>query len=127
KMHHLDLGLFKYQVEYTRDLLNNTCEKIGIDELDKQLVKVSRFPELKVFNKGLGNIKRFTADEFHIMMKVFLFVVEGIIIKHHKISIEESVANRYDHVLVDVYYRWNKIYLFNRREYFLESDLVEFK
>ncbi|CAG8805957.1 26576_t:CDS:1, partial [Dentiscutata erythropus] len=81
KMHYLDLGL-----------LNNTCEKIGIDELNKQLAKISRFSGLKVFNKGLGNIKHFTADKFHNMMKVFLFVVKEIIIKYHKISIEESVA-----------------------------------
>jgi len=38
-----------------------------------------------------------------------------------------STAKQHDDALVDVYYRWNKMYLFSQKEYFLESDLEEFK
>lgn len=126
-MHHLDLGLFKYQVTYTRGLLKSLCGQIAVDELDKRLSLIPRFPRLKIFKHGLENIKRFTADEFRNMMKVFLFMVEGIIIKHHKPSIRVNVAKRYDNELVNAYYQWNKMYLYGRRDQFSESDLEEFK
>ena len=126
-MHHLDLGLFNYQVTYTRELLKEYCGQIAVDKLDNRLAGIPRFPGLKIFKNGLENIKLFTADEFRNMMKVFFFVIEGIIIKHHKSSIEPKVAKQYDNELVGVFYRWNRMYLYSRREYFLESDLKEFK
>lgn len=126
-MHHLDLGLFNYQVTYTREMLKELCGQVAVDELDNRLAKIPRFPGLKLFKNGLENIKRFTADEFRNMMKVFLFIIEGIIIKHHKESINENQAKKADELLVDVYYRWNKMYLYSRREYFLESELENFE
>ena len=38
-----------------------------------------------------------------------------------------NAAKRCDEQLVDVYFRWNKMYLFSRKEYFLESDLEQFQ
>ena len=61
------------------------------------------------------------------MMKVFLFIIEGIIIKHKKTQTERNTAKKQDDELVDVYYKWNKMYLFSRKEYFLELELVEFQ
>jgi hypothetical protein len=29
--------------------------------------------------------------------------------------------------LVDIYFRWNKMYLFSRKDHFLESDLEQFQ
>ncbi|PKK56742.1 hypothetical protein RhiirC2_721673, partial [Rhizophagus irregularis] len=68
-MHHLDLGLFNYQVTYTRVLLKELCGQIAVDELDNRLAKIPRFSGLKIFKNGLENIKRFTANEFQNMMK----------------------------------------------------------
>lgn len=127
RMHHLDLGLFNYQVTYTRELLKELCGQIAVDELDNRLANIPRFPGLKIFKNGLGNIKRFTADEFRNMMKVFIFVIEGIIKKHHKETISENKASQVDAALVNAYYLWNKMYLCSRREYFLESDLDDFE
>ena len=126
-MHHLDLSLFNYQVTYTREMLKDLCSQRAIDKLDKRLSAIPRFPELKIFKHGLENIKRFTADEYRNMMKVFLFVIEGLIIKYHKKELTTNNAKRQDDALVDVYYRWNKMYLFSRKEYFLESELLDFK
>ena len=126
-MHHLDLGLFNYQVKYTREMLKEWCGQIAVDEFDNRLAKILRFPGLKLFKNGLENIKRFTADEFRNMMKVFLFIIEGLIIKHHKESLNTNQAKRADELLVDVYYYWNKMYLYSRKEYFLESELETFK
>ena len=54
RMHHLDLGLFNYQVTYTRELLKEIYGQIVVDELDNRL---TRFPDLKIFKNGLENIK----------------------------------------------------------------------
>lgn len=126
-MHHLDLGLFKYQVTYTRSMLKDLCGQVAVNELDHRLATISRFPGLKIFKHGLENIKRFTADEFRNMMKVFLFIIEGLIVKYHKASINTNTAHRYDNTLTNVFYYWNKMYIFSRQEYFLESELDEFK
>ena len=126
RMHHLDLRLFNYQVTYTREILKDLCGQVAVDELDKRLAAIPKFPGLKIFKHGLGNIKRFTANEYRNMMKVFLFVIEGLIIKYNKTETEKN-AKKQDDALVDVYYRWNKMYLFSRKEYFLESELMEFK
>ena len=125
-MHHLDLGLFNYQVTFTRELLKELCGQVAVNELDNRLSSIPRFPGLKIFKNGLENIKRFTANEFRNMMKVFLFVIEGIIKKHHKSTVA-NVANRYDNALVDLYYRWNQMYLYSRRDFFTETDLEKFK
>jgi hypothetical protein len=106
--------LFNYQVTYTRELLKELCGQIAVDELDNRLASIPRFPGLKIFKSGLANIKRFTADDFRHMMKVFIFVTEGIIIKHHKESISVNHAKKADEVLVNAYYRWNKMYLYSR-------------
>ena len=126
-MHHLDLGLFNYQVMYTRAMLKDLCGQVAVDELDNRLATISWFSRLKIFRNGLENIKRFTADEFRNMMKVFLFVIEGIIVKCHEETMSLNAAKRCDEQLVDVYFCWNKMYLFSRKEYFLESDLEQFQ
>ena len=126
-MHHLDLGLFNYQVMYTRAMLKDLCGQVAVDELDNHLAMIHQFPRLKIFWNGLENIKHFTADEFRNMMKVFLFVIEGIIVKCHKETMSLNAAKWCDEQLVDIYFYWNKMYLFSRKEYFLESDLEQFQ
>ncbi|CAG8769862.1 13887_t:CDS:1, partial [Dentiscutata erythropus] len=76
----------------------------AIDKLDQRLSNIQRFPGLKIFKEGLKNIKQFIADEYRNMMKVFLFIVEGLIKKYHKASIEKNVAKHYDNTLVNIYY-----------------------
>ena len=34
RMHHLDLGLYKYQVEYIQELLKEWCGTDGVAEFD---------------------------------------------------------------------------------------------
>jgi len=48
-MHHLDLGLFNYQVMYTRVMLKDLCGQVAVDELDNCLTTIPRFPRLKIF------------------------------------------------------------------------------
>ena len=127
RMHHLDLGLYKYQVEYTRELLKEWCGTDGVAEFDDRLGKILRFPGLKLFKHGLGNIKRFTADEFRAMMRQLVFIVDGIIITLHKPDYTVNQAKYMDKQLVQLYVNWNKMYIFSRKDEFTESDLKTFK
>ena len=108
-------------------MLKTICSQVAVDDFDQHLTKIPRFPRLKVFKKGLGNIKQFTADEFRNMMKVLVFVVDGLIVKHHKSRMSFNTAKRLDDALVDLYVSWNKMYLFSQRDSFSDTGLVEFK
>ena len=61
------------------------------------------------------------------MIKVFIFVIEGIVVKYHKATITKNQASQINAALVNTYYFWNKMYLYSRREYFLELELNEFE
>ena len=127
RMHHLDLGLYKYQVEYTQELLKEWCGTDGVAEFDDRLGKIPCFPGLKLFKHGLGNIKRFTADEFRAMMRQLVFLVDGIIITLHKPDYTVNQTKYMDKQLVQLYVDWNKMYIFSRKDEFTESDLKTFK
>ncbi|RGB30185.1 hypothetical protein C1646_765685 [Rhizophagus diaphanus] len=49
-----------------------------VDELDHRLAAIPRFSELKIFGSGLQSIARLTADEYHNLMKVMVFVVDNL-------------------------------------------------
>ncbi|CAB4444769.1 unnamed protein product [Rhizophagus irregularis] len=99
-MHHLDLGLYKYQIEYTRELLTEWCGSNGVIEFDNQLAKIPRFSGLKLFKHRLGNIKRFTADEFRAIIWQLVFVIDGIIPTLHKTDYTKKQTKNIDKQLV---------------------------
>lgn len=120
-MHHLDLGLFHYQIEYTRNLLKEQCGKSLIDKIDHRLAAIPRFPGLKIFSNGIQSLARLTADEYRNLMKVMIFVVDNLYEEHD--NIENFVENG---DLVKLYETWNEMYVISRYEMFKESDLVKF-
>ena len=56
-MHYLDLGLYKYQVKYIRELLTEWCNSNRVIKFDNRLAKIPHFLGLKLFKYGLDNIK----------------------------------------------------------------------
>jgi len=108
RMYHLDLGLFHYQIKYTKDLL-----KSGglVDKMDQRIAMILRHPGLKIFSGGLQSIARLTASEYRDLMKVMVFVVDNLVNKE----------------LSEVYVKWNNMYLMSRFESFKESDLENFQ
>ena len=106
-MHHLNLGLFQYQIEYTKELLGKSLE----DKMNGRIAKIPRHPGLKIFARGLQSIARLTASEYRDLMKVMVFVVDDLINKD----------------LSEVYVRWNRMYLMSRFKGFTESDLENFQ
>lgn len=108
RMHHLDLGLYHYQLEYTKDLLSKSL----IDKLNRRIAAIPRHPGLKIFTGGLQSIARLTANEYRNLMKVMVFVIDDL----------SQIKN-----LSEVYVKWNEMYLISRLEIFKESDLENFQ
>lgn len=120
RMHHLDLGLFHYQIDYTRTILKNQMGNSIVDELDRRLAEIPRFSGLKIFTNGLS-IARFTADEYRNLMKVMVFVIDNL---YQDKSGKDFIKNK---DLVKLYEAWNNMYAISRYEMFKESDLDKFK
>jgi hypothetical protein len=122
-MHHLDLGLFRYQIEYTRELLKNMQGNLIIDKIDQRLAKIPRFSGLKIFSHGIQSIARFTANEYRDLMKVMVFVIDNLYNNNIQ-NIEFFVENK---ELTILYKEWNEMYIMSRYDEFTESDLKKFK
>ena len=119
----MDLGLFKYQIEYTRDLLKLQNNSL-INIMDQRLSAIPRYPGLKIFYNGLQSISRLTANEYRNLMKVMVFVVDNIYDENNKIVNNNFIKNS---DLVKLYQSWNEMYIMSRYEKFSESDLITFK
>jgi len=122
-MHHLDLGLFIYQITFTCEILKLQHDNgnMLINEIDRRLAAIPRFPDLKIFSNGL-QIARLTANEYRNLMKVMIFVIDNLYDKDD--DIVENFVNNYD--LVKLYQCWNEMYILSRSEEFSERDLVKF-
>ncbi|RHZ67775.1 hypothetical protein Glove_299g54 [Diversispora epigaea] len=107
RMHHLDLGLYHYQIEFTKGILGRS----SIDKMNERIGTIPRYPDLKIFSKGLQSITRLTASEHRDLMKVMVFVVDGLL----------------SNDLSEVYVKWNKVYILSRLEIFKENDLEKFQ
>ncbi|RHZ78349.1 hypothetical protein Glove_165g80 [Diversispora epigaea] len=107
RMHLLDLDLYYYQIEFTKELLS----KSSINKFNRRIAEIPRHPGLKIFAGGLQSIVRLTINEFRDLMKVIEFVVDDL---HNK-------------DLLEVYVKWNEMYLLSRLETFKESDLKIFQ
>ncbi|RHZ50763.1 hypothetical protein Glove_492g3 [Diversispora epigaea] len=107
RMYHLDLGLFKYQIEFTMELLK---KKKSLNKVNERIANIPRHSQLKVFKKGI-QLSRLTASEYRDMMKIMVFVVDDLQIEN----------------LSEVYVKWNEMYLLSRSEKFKESDLENFQ
>ncbi|RHZ69835.1 hypothetical protein Glove_277g1 [Diversispora epigaea] len=83
----------------------------SIDKMNKRIGAIPRYPGLKIFSKGLQSIARLTASEHRDLMKVMVFVVDGLL----------------SNDLSEVYVKWNEIYILSKLEIFKESDLEKFQ
>ena len=123
RMHHLDLGLFRYQIEYTYELLKLQHGNVLVEEVDCRLSAIPCYPGLKIFANGLQSIARLTANEYRSLMKVMLFVIDNLYVGNDK-EVENFVSNNN---LAILYEKWNEMYILSRSEEFSESDLLKFK
>ena len=122
RMHHLDLGLFNYQITFTCEILKLQHGNILVDKIDRRLAAIPRFPDLKIFSNGLQSIARLTANEYRSLMKVMIFAVDNLFDDYNN-EVENFVSND---DLTKLYECWNEMYILSRSEEFSESDLVKF-
>lgn len=116
-MHHIDLGLFKYQLEFTQEIL----KEVGGTELQKafddRLRMIPRFPGLKLLSK-LGHLKMSTASDYRHIMKIALFALDDIFEEWNEITCDE---------LCDLYSKFSKMYIMSRKESYTKNDVKKFE
>ena len=117
-MHHIDLGLFKYQLEFTMEILKEVGGKDLQKIFDERLRMIPRFPGLKLFNK-LGQLKVATASDYRHIMKIAVFGLDDIF--------EESWNEITCGELCDLYSKFCKMYVMSRKESYTENDIQKFE
>jgi hypothetical protein len=123
RMHHLDLGLFCRQINFTCEILKlqHQNSNILMDKINCHLAAIPHFPGLKIFSNGLSTAK-LTANEYRSLMKVMIFVVDNLYDGNND-PIDNFVSND---DLTKLYECWNEMYILSRSEEFSESNLVKF-
>ncbi|RHZ76830.1 hypothetical protein Glove_189g4 [Diversispora epigaea] len=94
RMHHLDLGLFHYQLSFTKALILEQCRKSFIDKMNNRIKLIPHYQDLKSFSN----------DNLYQDSKRPNFI------KNNKIT--------------EIYLKWNKMYLLSRKENYEESDIT---
>jgi hypothetical protein len=115
-MHHIDLGLFKYQLDFTLDILKDVGGADLQKKFDDRLRQIPRFPGLKLLSK-LSHLKVITAADYRHIMKIAIFALDGIFDKWDLITCEE---------LCKLYAKFNKMYIMSRKESYTENELRNF-
>ncbi|RHZ74798.1 hypothetical protein Glove_219g100 [Diversispora epigaea] len=118
RMHHLDLGLFHYQLSFTKALILEQCGKSFIDKMNNRIKLIPHYQDLKSFSNGFLHLTLLTASEYRSLMKIMIFIVDNLyqdskrpnFIKNNKIT--------------EIYLKWNKMYLLSRKENYEESDIT---
>ena len=116
-MHHIDLGLFKYQLNFTQDILKKVGETELLNNFDGRLRQIPRFPGLKLFDK-LGQLKVMTAMDYQHVMKIVLFALDDIFDTWNEITCSK---------LCELYIKFSQMYIMSRQESFTEADLKKFE
>ena len=124
RMHHLDLGLFAYQITFTYDILKlqHSDGNILVNKIDHWLAAILCFPNLKIYSNGLQSIARLTANKYQSLMKVMIFVVDNLYDGDND-AVENFVSND---DLTKLYESWNEMYILSRSEEFSENNLEKF-
>ncbi len=116
-MHHIDLGLFKYQLEFTQEILKEVGGMELQKKFDDKLCQISCFSGLK-FLSSLGRLNVITAADYCHIMKIALFALDEIFGKWREITCKE---------LCELYAKFSKMYIMGRQELYTEKDLTDFE
>ena len=91
--------------------------------MDCRLAKIPRFNNLKIFKNRLQLISRLTANKYHDLMKVMVFVINNLY--NENTNSKENFVTNTD--LAKVYEKWSNMYKISRYEIFKESNLRKFE
>jgi len=116
-MHHIDLGLFKYQLEFTQDILKAVGGADLQKDFDERLRQIPHFHGLKLLSK-LGQLKVITAADYRHVMKIAIFALDDIFDEWNGITCDE---------LCKLYAKFSEMYITSKQESFTEDDLIKFE
>ncbi|CAG8827206.1 12482_t:CDS:1, partial [Dentiscutata erythropus] len=111
------LGLFKYILEYTKDLLNDQCKRQVMQNFEQRLMLIPRHQGLKIL-KNISEITRMTADEFRNLIKVIIFALDNLYKDYRK----PGISNKW---LCSVYHQFLLMYIASRKESFTDNSLTK--
>ena len=117
QIHHIDLGLFKYQFDFTQDILKEVGETELLTKFDDYLCQIPHFPRLKLFTK-LGQIKVMTTADYQHIMKIVFFTLNDIFDNWNNITCNEFCK---------LYVKFSRMYIMSKQETFTENDLKKFE
>src|SRR5271170_7319205 len=100
RIHHIDLELFKYQLEYTQEILKDVRGTALQKKFDDQLHQIPRFSGLKLLS-NLGHLKVMTAADYCHIMKIGLFTLDDIFNELNQITCTK---------LYELYAKFSKMY-----------------
>lgn len=104
-MHHIDLGLFKYQFEFTKEILKKVGGNNLLKIFDDRLRQIPRFPGLKLFNK-FSHLNIITAADYRHIMKIAIFALDDIFDKWN-----EMTCNK----LCELFAKFGKMYIMSKK------------
>ena len=84
--------------------------------LEDHLSQISYYLNLKIFKNGIERLNRLTASEYRDLMKIMLFVLDGLIL--------DKKLNKN---LCDHYSLWIDMNIWSRQYKYTEFDLLEFE
>ncbi|POG81150.1 hypothetical protein GLOIN_2v1763776 [Rhizophagus irregularis DAOM 181602=DAOM 197198] len=117
RMHYIDLRLFKYQLEFTQEILKKVrgleLQKI----FDERLRQIPCFSGLKLLSK-VSQLKVMTASDYRHIMKIVIFALDEIFSEENEITCKE---------LCELYTKFNKMYTMSRQESYTENELNIFE
>ncbi|CAG8811653.1 13317_t:CDS:2, partial [Racocetra persica] len=118
RLHHLDIGLFYYQIKYSRMLLKKLDGNDAINKINYQFRNISPIHGLKIFKFRLQNIKYFIAGKYQDIIKVIPFIIDSIL---------NSFDKQIDKALMILFIKWNIMYKMSCNTNPNENDLKEFE
>ena len=117
RMHHIDLGLFKYQLDFIQEILKDVGGAELQKKFDDRICQIPRFPSLKLLSK-VGHLKVVTAADYRHIMKIALFALDDIFDEWDQITCKE---------LCQIYAKFSRMYMLSRQESYTENDLEIFE
>ena len=118
RMHLLDLGITKYLIAFTRELLQRKVSNKAVKEMDHRLCAIPRYSGLIILKNGLENVSKFTANDYRNIMKVIIFVIDNLYNDYKEGGIP---CKR----LCNIFHKYLKMYMKLCQESFTDTDLTE--
>lgn len=130
RMHIQEIGLFKYMIDFTRDLIMQQSGSRIITKMDNRLATITPFNGLRLLKKGYQQNIKYTGAEMRDMMKIIIFVLDELYTTNDKIRKKDDTGElpfiNYKK-LIQCFIRFINMYITSRKEKFNDDELNNFE